>query len=397
MHIVVDGGKRFGQPWAQLEPIEKVSAYLSGLNLTESKSRLVNRLQKRFQSDWRHFQEVVAGRENGDYSEDVYSLKNTSLEFSLLAGACMRGEVQRCAMEALAASSLSPPSVLDIGCDNGLLTCFCALLWPSAEVVGVDPCKAAIDCAQELAGLLGLQNVKFVQGSAESAHEKTSKRWDLVLTVTVLNEAGYFANSSADLIPFAGTSRALGVSFDCFRKVTAHGGRWVAAELCVSADLFSGWCAALHEAGFQVDWNESGRRRAGEDLLTFVTAQSPGQSAHLDRDEMIGMWIQPAFESWPKDVPWVFGGSSAAALFAQLNPKSRLDHLSGWANERPVQLLEVWRFGCLCGLLIASRNEYKLQLRPLSDLAAVRNRWKVLLQNIKKAAPASISFKEESA
>jgi cyclopropane fatty-acyl-phospholipid synthase-like methyltransferase len=58
--------------------------------------------------------------------------------------------------------------VLDLGCENGVLTCFYAILWPDEKVFGVKRSQAAVSAARELAKRLGLANVSFEQKGARS-------------------------------------------------------------------------------------------------------------------------------------------------------------------------------------------------------------------------------------
>lgn len=52
--------------------------------------------------------------------------------------------------------------ILDVGCLNGILTCFIAKLFPESNVIGIDDNKPAIVNAKKLAKELNLKNVKFV-------------------------------------------------------------------------------------------------------------------------------------------------------------------------------------------------------------------------------------------
>lgn len=56
---------------------------------------------------------------------------------------------------------LQPKKILDIGCDNGIVTCFLGTLFPQAEVIGIDKNISGIECARQLADKLGLQNISF--------------------------------------------------------------------------------------------------------------------------------------------------------------------------------------------------------------------------------------------
>jgi SAM-dependent methyltransferase len=55
----------------------------------------------------------------------------------------------------------TPQSVLDLGCESGVLTCLLASMWPTSKVVGVDRSEVAIIAARELAARLKLENVTF--------------------------------------------------------------------------------------------------------------------------------------------------------------------------------------------------------------------------------------------
>ena len=57
--------------------------------------------------------------------------------------------------------NLDGKKILDLGCDNGITTCFVANLYPNSEIIGVDKCKKGIKCAEEIAQKLGVKNVKF--------------------------------------------------------------------------------------------------------------------------------------------------------------------------------------------------------------------------------------------
>ena len=51
--------------------------------------------------------------------------------------------------------------LFDIGCGNGILTCFLALRCPDLSVTGLELSRNAVTVAEELAGSLQLGNVRF--------------------------------------------------------------------------------------------------------------------------------------------------------------------------------------------------------------------------------------------
>jgi SAM-dependent methyltransferase len=122
------------------------------------------------------FLDLSRGRANAspqdcDYAElidHLYRAKNATWELSRDVTSQHAGR-QYANYLTLFASVKEPPAaarVVDIGCDNGLATCFYASMFPEAEVIGIDRCAEGIACAVHLAQMLGLTNVRFIHGDA---------------------------------------------------------------------------------------------------------------------------------------------------------------------------------------------------------------------------------------
>jgi len=87
----------------------------------------------------------------------------------------------------LAAHCGEANDVLDFGCGLGILTSFCARLFPDKQFVGVDRSSASVAVAQEQADRLGLRNLRFdcVDGNTQPL----SGCYDLVVATHVLVQA----------------------------------------------------------------------------------------------------------------------------------------------------------------------------------------------------------------
>ena len=95
--------------------------------------------------------------------EELVDYLNQSLQMSLLAASFYDRVFFRRAMEALLRyEQFFAGDILDMGCGNGILTCFLARIHPDASVTGLDLSQAAVSAAQELAGRLRTDNVRFV-------------------------------------------------------------------------------------------------------------------------------------------------------------------------------------------------------------------------------------------
>lgn len=78
-------------------------------------------------------------------------------------------------------------SILDFGCGPGILTSFCARLFPEKSFLGIDRSSASIGVAQEQADRLGLHNLRF--DCMDGNIQPLSGGYDLVVATHVLVQA----------------------------------------------------------------------------------------------------------------------------------------------------------------------------------------------------------------
>jgi 2-polyprenyl-3-methyl-5-hydroxy-6-metoxy-1,4-benzoquinol methylase len=81
---------------------------------------------------------------------NLYCLKNRSFELSMDFSRYSVDLYRRFFEWFLQNISLDPVSILDLGCDNGIVTCFLALAYPNAKVIGIDTCENGIKCSEQL-------------------------------------------------------------------------------------------------------------------------------------------------------------------------------------------------------------------------------------------------------
>ena len=143
--------------------------------------------------------EVLTAEETEGDPQAFYRVKNRTLDTALTVSGAFGGDVLRKACGLIDASpevfgpaagaGVSGPGaafrVAEVGCDCGIVSCFIAQRYPDAEVTGADLCAEGISAAEKLAEKLGLSNVRFVKGAAETLD---ASAFDVVFSLRTMHE-----------------------------------------------------------------------------------------------------------------------------------------------------------------------------------------------------------------
>jgi SAM-dependent methyltransferase len=149
---------------------------------------------------------------------------------------------------------ISARRILDLGCGNGLVTCFVAWQLPASSVVGVDRCRNALRVGAALAKRLRLKNVSFVCSDfVADGLPGPRKSYDLVTSKAVFSSLLTGARSDWQMSERVGLASA-GPSAQVLSAIYSwlnHGGRLLSAERLPTggADL---WPRLLVEVGFSI-------------------------------------------------------------------------------------------------------------------------------------------------
>jgi SAM-dependent methyltransferase len=196
-------------PAVQAHP--RVQQYLDAIGIAPR--RIVDDFErfliKRHAAAGAAFLDLSRGRADSPHDEKDYALlverlyraKNATWELSRDITSQYAGR-QYANFLSLFAAAREPPTatrIIDIGCDNGIATCFYASQFPDAEVIGIDRCEEGIGCAKHLAHILGIKNVMFVHGDAfeDSLESQYAGACDLV----AMTLSGYEALEDPRLTP----------------------------------------------------------------------------------------------------------------------------------------------------------------------------------------------------
>lgn len=153
-------------------------------------------------------------------------------------------------------------SVADLGCENGLVSCFTAWLQPDCCVYGFDIERRSVEVARELAGQLGVQG-QFFEGDITAREWPVTGPFDVVLAMrSLVGNALDVATADEDL-----TSVLARVS-----DVLNPGGTFIAFERLQDAEQSHAFAAAAAQEGLVLD---------AEDSAVLVVEEVPGSTERI--------------------------------------------------------------------------------------------------------------------
>ena len=134
---------------------------------------------------------------------DLFAAKNQSLSLSLDAAMLWSGELykQQLPLVVEAVVRLRPKRIIDVGCEQGLISCLVAAAAPDASAVGIDRCPQAIARASELATALDLHNVRFVCADPLAENPDQGSFDLLIESRAMLGEALPGCDAPPELLP----------------------------------------------------------------------------------------------------------------------------------------------------------------------------------------------------
>lgn len=241
-----------------MQTYKQVDEFMKRLDLKYFKNTkdfvadLMYKTDKEYTTEVATFLNSRALGQNSD-NDSFYRLKNKILAGSLCVSAAFDSGVFRHIGNMLVDNSdLLCGTVLDIGCDCGIVTCFMASENPDTKFIGVDKNELAVNNAKELAETLRLKNVEFVTADVydfaleEKANAVTSFRCllDIAQTqtkgVSVIGERGEREARYAEA--FSPLAKAV-----CDNLT--HGGTVISVERYTALYGWLGWMSALSNNG----------------------------------------------------------------------------------------------------------------------------------------------------
>jgi SAM-dependent methyltransferase len=317
---------------------------------------------------------------------DIYSVKNQRLDLSLDVTFGFLGDFSEKYLVWLLGEYAQeqipePARVLDIGCDNGVLTCFYAWFFGHSRIVGVDRCEQGIERAKELATKLQLDNVQFIQADLADLSALGAEQFDLISASRVYHtvrrraEIPHWRYSELweaykDQEPTASLTAPL--------ALLEPAGKFVSVEPVGSIDQAISWCSMLHRAGLTIDWNESFllsfQEIGDKTLVPAFLASRLAEPTELKLDDIIAFLAYKDLVNGSEETPFI--GPSAEVLYEAVNPKKLIFGTQiTFHDQSGVQRFDVWEAGPLLLAYNTSIRGYReLRLYSTNVRTGVINR-----------------------
>ena len=284
---------------------------------------------------------------------DVHSIKNSNIElanrvFSQYDADRVREFTAWLIRENILADG---QSVLEIGCDNGVFLCVCAILFPKIRFTGLDSNHAAIERAQERAEAKGLKNVEFRYLPPEGWGGNLGDVFDLIVTqVTMhevlsnsslatdfgleLNRSSAFAFSPSHPVPSLSVEKS--IYLEAIRGALSSQGRYVSMERISTPHQFHAWTNALHSIGFETDYGASYKvsfvNHQSETETMPVTVAAPLEDGPAPTwEDDFGFWIYDEFMKI-KGLSKITDIGVAEAIYSSLSKSQIVTFTQEWKN-----------------------------------------------------------------
>ena len=184
--------------------------------------------------------------------EQMYEIKNETLEFSLALSSAYDGDILRKACNWIDAhKDHFGKTILEVGCDCGVMSCFLAKVFPDSRITSIDRCEPAIINARQLAARLNVTNVTFITQDLKDVEGQ----FDTVFSMRTVHEN----NDAVD-----DAFNELDVQAELFREALVPYAKALKSKLSDQGILISierigrnalllGWLEALYDAGLFFD------------------------------------------------------------------------------------------------------------------------------------------------
>ena len=191
-------------------------------------------------------------------------------------------------------------NILDIGCGNGIITCFIAKVFPERKVTGVDRSHNSITVANELKAKLNLENVTFIYDALGAS---AGNEFNTVFSSRTVHENIGYKLTRFIYLPFddqvATYYRLYSEYTETVSNRIADGGRFISFERFDNCDTdYYGFLKALNANGLKTDFSYYSIIEAKETNLVSkskFTITVADKTSKRSENELFDLWSKYAF------------------------------------------------------------------------------------------------------
>lgn len=323
-----------------------------GIQKKKSLEKFYRDLENDLGQDASEFLAAVDKRSLGE-DIDVHSIKNSNIElanrvFSQYDADRVREFTAWLIRENILADG---QSVLEIGCDNGVFLCVCAILFPKIRFTGLDSNHAAIERAQQRAEAKGLKNVQFRYLAPDGWVGNLGSEFDLIVTQVTMHEVlgdsslstdfglelhrdSEFSFSPKQPVPALGDDKAIYLKA-IISALKPHG-RYLSMERITTPNQFHAWTNALYSIGFEIDYGSCYKvsfvNHEGDSETMPVTVAAPLRGAPKPTwEDDFSFWIYDEFLKI-RGLSKITDIGVAEAIYSSLSKSPVVTFTQEWQN-----------------------------------------------------------------
>lgn len=332
-----------------------ILSYLQKINLSQSRnidhfwSNLYTNYDKGLVDELKDIvKERVLKRKAGN---DLYNYKNQDLKLSIDFSSYCSDIYRKYFLWLMQRKDLKPKRILDIGCDNGIISCFYGILYPEAEVIGIDIEERGIDCSKELAAKLNLHNVHFQRIPLEeidSHFEKDS--FDMISFIRGTFDIFHLPSPndywSLDEVKIESPSDVeKKLLSNIANLLSKENGEFICCDSFVTVSQFLWIANALKEAALYIDSNASTKvsyvELGNSRQINILSARKENTSSDFNND-MINLFIKDQVIDINKKK--IYDDVAAEILFNKIEDKILISGLQvNYRDKSGTQRIELWQ------------------------------------------------------
>ena len=283
--------------------------------------------------------------------EGFYRTKHRDMTVSMAVSGAFDGDIIRRILEWLDDSTVCVGEhVLDIGCENGLMTCYLAMNHPESDFIGIDRSKEAIACADSLKERFGITNVRFEVMDAKDLNGS----FDTVLCSRNIHEnIEYFTPDRMELFRVqAEAYEAHLKDYASFAEgILNDGGEFIMIERSDIPAFIMGWLYSLNALGISPkEFGEIHASYLGQDADFQAVIMK--KSSPMDRTDLLNTYLDVNLNEMGS------GGARGPEMGAMLLQRTEIGLIEGidLYNSHDIRAarLAVWK--CMGDMVMLERH-----------------------------------------